>query len=81
MIVWLNCEDSLPQADLPRMRFEQVIITQSSPTTFPQIEGGEGEDFLEIRTSDEVPYEVQISYQVPDYLKDDIDLVSTPDDN
>jgi hypothetical protein len=77
IIVKLGGDDRLTLDNLPRIRYDQMIITQCSPTTFPALDGGEGDDYVHVEMSDDVPLDLSLLYHTPEELPDDFAVMTS----
>jgi hypothetical protein len=63
-------------ADLPHIQYEQVVVTQCSPTTFPALCGGNEQDYVHVEVSTEAPFDLSFLYRTPQDLPDDASLLA-----
>lgn len=75
-VVRLCQDDSFLCENLPRFRYEQVIITQCSPSTFPAIAGNQENGLVKVEVSTEALLDVGFLYRTTDDLPDDFSLLS-----
>ncbi len=78
VIIKLCGHDSLLCDNVPQVRYEQLIITQSSPTTFPSIDAGEGEDMVQVELDDEADLDVTVLYKTSEDSPNDFSLLTEP---
>lgn len=75
-VVRLCRDDSFLCENLPRFRYEQVIVTQCSPSTFPSIAGNPENGSVKVEVSTEALLDVGFLYRTTDNLPDDFTLLA-----
>ncbi|MGC8841365.1 MAG: hypothetical protein ACP5QZ_07935 [Candidatus Sumerlaeaceae bacterium] len=69
-------EDLFSCNNLPRVRYEQTVITQCSSSTFPAIPEGEGDELVRVETSDNALFDMTLLYRTGDDLPDDFSVLT-----
>ncbi len=68
-------EDLFSTENLPRVRLEQVVLTQCSPSTFPSISEGDGEEFVQVEVSNNALFDMTLLYRTPEDCVDDFSVL------
>ncbi|MCX7626219.1 MAG: hypothetical protein N2Z21_08425 [Candidatus Sumerlaeaceae bacterium] len=75
-VVRLCTEDPFICDNLPRVRYEQVVVTQCSPSTFPAVGGNEQQCMVKVEVSTEAPIDLSFLYRTANNMPDDFSLLS-----